>query len=615
MQKSTHAKALRLWLRMRLKRSPVIGFCFLCALSVALINSLPSIPADSNGKTDFLQLIQHRKASRHKRLWTDTRDSVPKLLQSSDHRSWDLGPKILSHGTQPFINASHDCKEKNNLGQLNQQSLWKHNHKETKEQRTLTKERLHGVLNTTNIKPKKLILERQINKARHIYLQTHIDVLAGKNHNKIKKRKSLFPKPNVVINNFWPKGTAQIQLVLKHDSGLQPGFFHWRPDKRTALSEADRKGPVLNGKAARELLDNQTDLAQGTSNENKKHLGLQCSSFHQVAVQQRKEEGLSNQETPWFSSDDLQKMRLLSKAQIVAKSRIPAHGQVLKVVLCHNSLMSDCQMKIHCSQGVCGLIKRPNDLYEVLAFHLDRILGLNRSLPAVARKFISDLLPYKYTNGVARPIIWWAPDIMHLNDTNNDQNSHAVGWLEYQTMLKHRCGMEDTGTHITTPPCVGIKHTEWTKLALFDFLLQVQDRLDRYCCGFRPDPTESCVEELMHDKCGNPRELVLVHILVRQSNPSQLVYIDNAGRPDHPEDNLNFRLLQGIDGFPASVVRLLKSGCLQNMLLKSLQVDDEFWKSQGGYEGVKKLVETINRRGEILVKYIEDHNLTITSPL
>lgn len=43
---------------------------------------------------------------------------------------------------------------------------------------------------------------------------------------------------------------------------------------------------------------------------------------------------------------------------------------------------------------------------------------------------------------------------------------------------------------------------------------QVHDRLDRYCCGFEPEPSEPCVEEGLREKCGNPGELRLVHILV-----------------------------------------------------------------------------------------------------
>lgn len=34
---------------------------------------------------------------------------------------------------------------------------------------------------------------------------------------------------------------------------------------------------------------------------------------------------------------------------------------------------------------------------------------------------------------------------------------------------------------------------------------------------------------------------------VRRVEPTRLVFIDNAGRPNHPHDNLNFRLVEGID--------------------------------------------------------------------
>lgn len=44
----------------------------------------------------------------------------------------------------------------------------------------------------------------------------------------------------------------------------------------------------------------------------------------------------------------------------------------------------------------------------------------------------------------------------------------------------------------------------------------MNDRLDRSCCGFRPDPSELCVENLLHVKCGNPKDINLVHILVKE---------------------------------------------------------------------------------------------------
>ncbi|XP_011737215.1 Golgi-associated kinase 1A isoform X1 [Macaca nemestrina] len=314
------------------------------------------------------------------------------------------------------------------------------------------------------------------------------------------------------------------------------------------------------------------------------------------------------QAPPWLTDHDVQMLRLLAQGEVGGKARVPAHGQVLQVGFSAEGAlqgMSSPRLSQLCSQGLCGLIKRPGDLPEVLSFHVDRVLGLRRSLPAVARRFHSPLLPYRYTDGRARPVIWWAPDVQHLSDPDEDQNSLALGWLQYQALLAHGCSWPGQA------PCLGIHHTEWARLALFDFLLQVHDRLDRYCCGFEPEPSDPCVEERLREKCRNPAELRLVHILVRSSNPSHLVYIDNAGNLQHPEDKLNFRLLEGIDGFPESAVKVLASGCLQNMLLKSLQMDPVFWESQGGAQGLKHVLQTLEQRGQVLLGHIRKHNLTL----
>ncbi len=124
-----------------------------------------------------------------------------------------------------------------------------------------------------------------------------------------------------------------------------------------------------------------------------------------------------------------------------------------------------------CEQGHCSLIKRTDDWFEVFAFHLDRVLGINRSLPAVLRTFHSEILPYRYTNGFPRPAVWWDPDIQHLADEDNDQNSVPLSWVQYQKLLQVRCGRE---ADQSSAPCIGVHHTEWGRLALFDFLLQVR---------------------------------------------------------------------------------------------------------------------------------------------
>lgn len=353
---------------------------------------------------------------------------------------------------------------------------------------------------------------------------------------------------------------------------------------------------------------------------------IQCPSFNQQDILEsdhrkiRVSEDL--REVPWFSEDDLMKMKLLAEGGPVSKARVPAHGQVLQVALetagGKQTLLKSPKKTTtmshtdHCHIGQCSLVKRTDDWFEVFAFHLDRVLGLNRSLPAVLRSFHSEILPYRYIRGDPRPVVWWDPHIQHLEDDNNDQNSVPLSYVQYQKMLKAHCG---TKTGLKEEPCVGVNHSEWSKLAMFDFLLQVNDRLDRYCCGFAPDPSDMCVENMLHSKCGNTKDQHLVHILVRKADPSRLVFIDNAGRPRQPIHNLNFRLLEGIDQFPERAVSVLQSGCLEALLLRSLYADKEFWTSRGGAGGLRPLIQTVEERGEVLLQHIRDRKIPLNTDL
>lgn len=83
----------------------------------------------------------------------------------------------------------------------------------------------------------------------------------------------------------------------------------------------------------------------------------------------------------WMSKDDILNMRMLADSPIQGIQEVPSHKAVLAVFARGPSTMGTA-----CNQGYCGIVKRPLDMSEVFAFHLDRILGLNRSLPSVSRR-------------------------------------------------------------------------------------------------------------------------------------------------------------------------------------------------------------------------------------
>ncbi|XP_012885286.1 PREDICTED: protein FAM198B [Dipodomys ordii] len=300
----------------------------------------------------------------------------------------------------------------------------------------------------------------------------------------------------------------------------------------------------------------------------------------------------------WLSKDDILRMRLLADGVVAGlqpvSSKSGAHLLVLKG--------STPDSVRHCGPSPCALLKQPLDMSEVFAFHLDRILGLNRTLPSVSRQseFIQD--------GHPCPAILWDPSLAPVS--NDTHSSVKLTWGIYQRLLKQNCWLNGK---VPKPEwdCTEIHHYEWSKMALFDFLLQMYDRLDTNCCGFRPRKEDTCVRNGLRPNCGDPSSVTLAHIVQRTHDPRHLVFIDNKGFFDRSEDNLNFKLLEGIKEFPESAVSVLKSQHLRQKLLQSLFLDKVYWESQGGRQGIEKLIDVIEQRAQILLTYINAHGVKV----
>uniref|UniRef100_A0A8C2VAI5 Golgi associated kinase 1B n=2 Tax=Chinchilla lanigera TaxID=34839 RepID=A0A8C2VAI5_CHILA len=239
---------------------------------------------------------------------------------------------------------------------------------------------------------------------------------------------------------------------------------------------------------------------------------------------------------------------------------------------------------------------------EVFAFHLDRILGLNRTLPSASRK--SEFTP----DGRPCPVILWDSSLAPAS--NDTHSSVQLTWGAYQHSLRQKCWLHG---RVPKPEwgCTDVHHHEWSKMALFDFLLQIYNRLDTHCCGFRPRKEDTCVRNGLRPNCDDQNSARLAHIIQRKHDPRHLVFIDNKGFFDRSEDNLNFKLLEGITEFPESAVSVLKSQHLRQKLLQSLFLDKVYWESQGGRQGIEKLIDVIEQRARILLTYINAHGVKV----
>ncbi|NWS70660.1 F198B protein, partial [Crotophaga sulcirostris] len=299
----------------------------------------------------------------------------------------------------------------------------------------------------------------------------------------------------------------------------------------------------------------------------------------------------------WLSKDDILNMRMLADSQIESIQEVPSHKAVLAVFARGPSATGAA-----CDQGHCGIVKRPLDMSEVFAFHLDRILGLNRSLPSVSRR--SEF----FKDGQACPVILWDSSLSPTD--NNTHSSVRLTWGRYQQLLKQKC-WQNGKVPKAEWGCTDIHHHEWSKMALFDFLLQIYNRLDRNCCGFTPLKEDSCMQQGLKLKCGDQDAVDLTHIVQRRHDRRHLAFINNKGFFDRNEDNLDFKILQGINEFPESAVSVLRSQRLRERLLQSLFLDKIYWESQGGRKGIEKLIDVIERRSQILLTYINAHGAKV----
>ncbi|XP_070533565.1 Golgi-associated kinase 1A-like [Ptychodera flava] len=215
-------------------------------------------------------------------------------------------------------------------------------------------------------------------------------------------------------------------------------------------------------------------------------------------------------------------------------------------------------------------------------------------------------------DGKVRPVVWFEPNILHGGSYQKDQNTIDVTWPGYLRILKARCWDRDNYIGDDTICNFPIRLIEWSKLALLDFLIQNYDRLDRNCCGYHNvSQGESCFRKQFHLECdGDPENLMLVHILTLSTDTSRLVFIDNAGNPKRSIDALNYKLLAGIEELPEHSVAIIKSGFLRSMLRRSLYSDNIFWNKMTD-EGIDAMIETIEKRTEKLLTFIEEQNIKL----
>ena len=100
----------------------------------------------------------------------------------------------------------------------------------------------------------------------------------------------------------------------------------------------------------------------------------------------------SQRAPPWLSPEDVGTMRFLAEAKVWRITEASRGAAPTLLIFEGDSKRPGGEQQQRGGErglcgGPCALIRKPVDSTEVFAFHLDRVLGLNRTLPAVSRTF------------------------------------------------------------------------------------------------------------------------------------------------------------------------------------------------------------------------------------
>ncbi|XP_035671673.1 Golgi-associated kinase 1B-like [Branchiostoma floridae] len=358
-----------------------------------------------------------------------------------------------------------------------------------------------------------------------------------------------------------------------------------------------------------------TQNAQSRPSATERSKKVRGSSVRTLAHRRDKKENIRVYALPpWFSETDLLDMHRLADENMTFAGRdtrgldwwtLGTTGKTSETLLTEEGEVSAMECKSHCI-----IVDDEKRLHQVFAFHLDRVLGINRTLPMVARSFTTDNDVRRRVT--IRPVSLWDPSILI---TGSGHSTMYIHWNTYQHMLKSHCWGKGSVSKIKRPTsyhCTDVLHSEWCRMAMLDFLLQIYDRLDRSCCGFHPSSSEQCVLEATHSDCDNDHRVMLDHILQRRGDTKHLVLVENNARFNVSEKRLNYRLLEGIDVFPKSAVALLKTpGRLRQNLVQSLFTDRLYWEASGGRHGVERLIDVIETRAKALLRHMKEKKIRV----
>lgn len=189
-------------------------------------------------------------------------------------------------------------------------------------------------------------------------------------------------KPAKIRGTVRPKQRKKQVLPLKYgNENSLDGIIQHKPFYGKSMNK--RKGGAVPEKARQKQQQKEKQMIQNIKHRRPEMIirGLNV----QTNVQESNIRMYSESPPSWLSKEDILSMRFMADSKINSIQEVPTQHGVL-LVFGRTQFDNKSAKEDICSQGHCGIIGRPLEMSEVFAFHLDRILRLNRTLPTISRK-------------------------------------------------------------------------------------------------------------------------------------------------------------------------------------------------------------------------------------
>uniref|UniRef100_A0A4W3J3Z6 Uncharacterized protein n=1 Tax=Callorhinchus milii TaxID=7868 RepID=A0A4W3J3Z6_CALMI len=335
--------------------------------------------------------------------------------------------------------------------------------------------------------------------------------------------------------------TKRLNSMEIMESNLSHKLFEAKPARKKTL------------KAVVRILGNDNDIVQlpeaaPTSELRRKaKSSLQCPQLGQFDSLDLLKELTSSALVTWFSQKDKELMRFLTQGSVQKIQYLTRRRQMVQVILATNTPFPVDGSGDQCKAGACALVKDLTNLNEVVAFHLDRILGLNVSQPVVSRQLTSWLMPHRYIDDHPRPVVRWDPSISLPQGANRYQDAYFARMVQYPSIFR-QCGTESDGV------CHQHASPELKRIKLLDYFLQEGEMLP-------------------------------------------------SGSDD--KNDQNAVTFASSDWLSPKALEVISSECLPGLLVLSLYQDREYWHSKSLHE-MGNLADRIGKRADVFLKQIQE---------